>query len=503
MVATQRPPGDPCTMVLFGARGDLTKRLIIPSLYNLSRSGLLPDTFELMGVDHGDQTSEGWRDGLLTSLRSYTQKADSEAKIATVDVSAWEKLASKMTYVKGGFEDDELYGRLSARLATKKNILFYLAVADRFFGPIIDKLGDALLAKVDQSSASTPYWRRVVIEKPFGHSLQSAIDLKSRIKKHLADDQIYLIDHFLGKNIVQNIVALRFANGIFEPIWNRDHIDHVQITVSETIGVETRGRFYESTGALRDMVPNHVFNLISLIAMEAPIGFDPSSLNRKKEEVFRAMPAARPNKAVRGQYGEGTLNGNSVIAYRNEPNVGRDSKVETYVAMKLEIDNWRWAGVPFYLRTGKHMSKRLTEIAIAFKQAPFTLFRDTPVANLEPNYLTLQIAPTEGISLQFEVRRPGPFLELAPVRMDFLYDKWFPSEPNVGYETLLYDVMTGDLSLFMSPDIVEQCWRVVEPVVDYFEKSDTEPEAYASGSAGPDAADALIQFGTGRKWRKL
>ena len=299
-------------------------------------------------------------------------------------------------------------------------------------------------------------------------------------------------------------MAFRFANGLFEPIWNRDGIDHVQITAAETVGVEQRGKFYELTGALRDMVPNHLFSLISMVAMEPPTGFDAAAVRDKKAELLTAMPATRPERAVRGQYGAGTVLGKKAKAYRQEPDVAPGSKVETYVAMTLEIDNWRWAGVPFYIRTGKHLSLRSTEIAICFKQAPYPSFKDTPVEIfLRPNWLVLSISPDEGISLQFEVKRRGPVVDLAAVKMDFHYDDWFPKEPNVGYETLIYDVMIGDPTLFMRADMVEQTWRIVQPVLDaWAKKSASDLPIYPAGSAGPTEADALLAR-DGRSWRSL
>jgi glucose-6-phosphate 1-dehydrogenase len=327
--------------------------------------------------------------------------------------------------------------------------------------------------------------------------------LNARILRTLREDQIFRIDHFLGKDTVQNIMAFRFANGLFEPTWNRDRIDHVQITVAETVGVEQRGKFYEATGALRDMVPNHVFTLLSMVAMEPPTGFDAASIRTKKAEVFAAMPAVEPARSVRGQYGDGTVLGKQMKAYRKEPNVAADSNVETYVAMELEIDNWRWAGVPFYVRTGKHLARRLTEIAIRFKQAPYAAFQDTPVDALRANWLVLSIAPDEGISLQFEVKRPGPVVDLAAVKMDFQYDDWFPKEPNVGYETLIYDVMIGDPTLFMRADMVEQAWRIVQPVLDAWAAEKADFPDYDSGSDGPTAADELLTGDGGRAWRPV
>jgi glucose-6-phosphate 1-dehydrogenase len=487
-------PAEPCAMVIFGASGDLTKRLLVPALYNLARTKVLPENFALIGVSRGDMKPGDWAKDLHDFLQA-TLKGEA------VDEEAWSRLAKAMIYVAGDVTADKLYADLGDALAkadkehgTKGNAIFYLAVADKLFGPIVDQLGKSGLAKQDKN------WRRVVIEKPFGNSYASAKALNRRILNDLGEDQIFRIDHFLGKDAVQAIMAFRFANGLFEPIWNRDRIDHVQITVAETVGVEKRGEFYEATGALRDMVPNHVLALLSMVAMEPPVGFDEQAVRSKKADVLCAMPAVRPQDVVRGQYGAGTMDGKQVKAYRDEPDVARGSKVETYVAMKLEIDNWRWAGVPFYVRTGKHLSARNTEIAICFKQAPFTAFQDTPVESLRPNWLVLRIQPNEGISLQFEVKKRGPAVELAAVKMDFKYDDWFPKEANVGYETLIYDVMIGDPTLFMRADMVEQGWRIVQPALDA-EAGGDAPLAYESGSDGPKAADALIARDGNRAWR--
>jgi glucose-6-phosphate 1-dehydrogenase len=493
-------------MVIFGAGGDLTKRLLVPALYNLATTGLLPEHFQLIGVDLADLNADSWRDSLHAMLQSFIGKAASESRIDKIDEDNWKRLTGHIGYIKGDLTDAGTYQKLKQQIEGKSetggNCLFYLAIADRFFGPVVTHLGQAGLFEEnwDADGKAPEHWRRVVIEKPFGHDEASARSLNAAILRCAEEHQIYRIDHFLGKETVQNIMALRFANGMFEPLWNRDRIDHVQITVAETVGVETRGRFYEKTGALRDMVPNHVFQLLAMVAMEPPGGFDARAVRDRKADVFNAMRTVAPEDAVRGQYGPGP---DGVPGYRQEHDVDPASGIETYVAMQLAIDNWRWAGVPFYLRTGKHMSRRVTEIAIRFKPAPFAPFEDTNVAALPPNSLLLQIQPDEGIALQFEVKRPGPVVDLAAVRMAFKYADWFPKEPNIGYETLIYDVMMGDQTLFNRADQVEETWRVVGRVLDTWskEKPGNFPN-YTSGSNGPAEADALLAR-SGRAWRPV
>jgi glucose-6-phosphate 1-dehydrogenase len=507
----QAKPADPCAMVIFGATGDLTKRLLVPALYNLMRTNVLPENFALIGVARTPGTVEDWRGSLYGMLKSFIGNASAEFAVDQIDETVWKRLAERMTYVQGDMTTPELYDRLRGVLAevkkthgTRGNAIFYLAIGDQFFGPVVEQLGKAkLTVQGDDGKGKDPFWRRVVIEKPFGHSFDSARDLNARILQILQEEQIFRIDHFLGKDTVQSITAFRFANGIFEPLWTRDRIDHVQITAAETVGVERRGKFYEATGALRDMVPNHVFSLLSMVAMEPLTAFDAAAIRSKKAEVLTAMPSVTPQRVVRGQYGAGMVLGKPVRAYRDEPDVAPDSCVETFVAMHLEIDNWRWAGVPIYIRTGKHMSARNTEIAICFKQAPYAAFQDTPVDALRPNWLVLRIAPDEGISLQFEVKRPGPVVDLAAVKMDFHYDDWFPKERNVGYETLLYDVMIGDQTLFMRADIVEQGWRIVQPVLDAWDDlEECDVPVYPAGSAGPGEAAQLLTR-DGRQWRPI
>jgi glucose-6-phosphate 1-dehydrogenase len=505
------PPADPCVMVLFGATGDLTRRLVVPALYNLAKAGTLPKDFALIGVARSEDSTEGWRKQLLDALKGFA-KAGETFRADGIEEAVWNRLAETMSFVQGDLTKPELYEELKGAIETatkahrtKGNVLFYLAVADSLFAPIVERLGAAGLAEQAMDShGKARFWRRVVVEKPFGHSLDSARELNARLLKVLGEDQIFRIDHFLGKDTVQSIIAFRFANGLFEPIWNRDRIDHVQITAAETVGVEQRGEFYEQTGALRDMVPNHLLSLLCLVAMEPPTGFDAAAIREKKADVLAAMPVANPAKAVRGQYAKGRVLHKAAKAYSDEPDVSVKSRVETYAALELEIDNWRWAGVPFFLRTGKHLERRVTEIAIAFKPAPYSAFQDTPVDALRPNNLVIRIAPDEGISLQFEVKRRGPVVELAPVRMQFCYDDWFPREANVGYEILLYDVMIGDPTLFMRADMIEHGWRIVQPVLDAWAKEKPDFPDYASGAEGPKAADELIaRSGHGRRWRSL
>jgi glucose-6-phosphate 1-dehydrogenase len=503
--AETAPVAPPCAMVIFGATGDLTKRLVVPALYNLGHARRLPDGFRLIGFSRPEQSAEVWRNSLFDMMKdSVSHKGEFETD--GIDEATCRWLGERMDYLPGDLNDRDAYGRLGAYLdglgATGGNRLYYLAVADRFFSVAVDGLGAAGLVTEKDGQ-----WRRVVIEKPFGHDLASAKTLNADILKHLQERQIFRIDHFLGKETVQNIMALRFANGLFEPLWNRTHIDHVQITAAETVGVEHRGSFYEKTGALRDMVPNHLFQLLAMTAMEPPNSFDAEAVRAKKAEVIESIrpfdPAEVLNDAVRGQYAGGEVQGATAQAYRNEPDVTPHSNTETFVACKLKIDNWRWAGVPFYLRTGKHLARRRTEIAILFHQAPFTLFRGTDVERMHPNWMILRIQPDEGIALEFAAKRPGPTVKLSTVSMDFAYSHYFKLACNTGYETLLYDCMIGDATLFQRADNIEAGWRAVQPILDaWAEYPPCSFPNYTSGSSGPAAADSLLAR-DGRAWRPL
>jgi glucose-6-phosphate 1-dehydrogenase len=491
----------PCALVIFGAAGDMTRRLLLPALYNLRRSKLLPEDFAIIGVARTDRNDETFRREVEADLREFAT-----TQVAAPD-SRW--FGERTYYLQANFDDPASYAKLAQRLAevglrhnTGGNCLFYLATPAQVFATIVERLGEAGLTREEEGK-----WRRVIIEKPFGTDLPSAQALNRRLLGVLGESQIYRIDHYLGKETVQNIMVFRFANGIFEPLWNRNHVDHVQITVAETVGVETRGKFYDATGALRDMVPNHLCQLLTLIAMEPPVCFDADALRSEKGKVLDAVhrfgEQAALHNAVRGQYGAGSVKGKTVEAYRAARDVARDSRTETYVAMKVLIDNWRWAGVPFYLRTGKSLINRRTEVAIQFKQAPFALFRDTPVERLTPNDLVLQIQPEEGATLRFSAKIPGPIVHMGGVEMKFNYGDYFKVAPSTGYETLIYDCMLGDATLFQRADNIEDGWRLVQPLLDAWAKNPREDlPVYPAGSAGPHEADELLAR-DGRRWRPV
>jgi glucose-6-phosphate 1-dehydrogenase len=494
------PPADPCVMVIFGASGDLTKRKLIPALMNLETSGLLSEHFAVIANARADNTDESFRQKLIEDVREFVPPDVFER------VKTW--IRERVFYVRGEFGDEAMYQRLggaimrvSEQVGTRGNVLFYLATPPDYFVEIVQRLGQAGLLKEQEGQA----WRRVIIEKPFGHDLESAQLLNREIGRVLHESQIYRIDHYLGKETVQNLMVFRFANGIFEPVWNRRYIDHVQITVAETVGVEGRGGYYESAGALRDMVQNHLFQVLALTALEPPVSFEADTVRDERVKPLRAIrPFSRKCiecDVVRGQYAAGESNDQRVPGYREEPNVDANSRTETYVAMRVYIDDWRWADVPFYLRTGKRLPKRVSEIAIQFKKAPLLLFRGSCEQQMESNLLIVRIQPDEGIALRFQAKVPGPDVTLGTVRMDFKYADYFGSKPSTGYETLLYDCMTGDSTLFHRADIIETGWKVVTPILEEWEHNQHIPLAnYAAGTWGPKEADELLQR-DGRRWR--
>jgi glucose-6-phosphate 1-dehydrogenase len=499
-LTNQKKP-DPCSFVIFGATGDLTHRLVMPSLYNLEATGLLPEKFCVVGVARKGTSNDDLRDSLMKGLRQYATRP--------VDDKVARRLLECVTSSEADPADPASFDAMRERLeklesnrATGGNRLFYLATPPTAFAPISRELG-----RTDMLKEANGAWRRLVVEKPFGTDLASAKALNDELLKIVTEHQIYRIDHYLGKETVQNILVLRFANGMFEPIWNRNHIDHVQITVDEKLGVGHRGSFYDATGALRDMVPNHLFQLLSLVAMEPPIRFDAHSVRSEKADVLAAIQTQSETEAlrnsVRGQYLDGKIGDTEIEDYTRTEDVGPGSTTETYAALKLTIDNWRWAGVPFYLRTGKALGIKRTEVAIKFKQAPFAMFNCTPVDALAENYMVIGVEPTEGIALQFNTKVPGPTITISGVEMKFRYKDYFKAEPATGYETLIYDCMIGDNILFQRADSVEAGWKAVQPFLDAWRKAGAKGlEKYKAGSEGPAGAEELLKR-DGRSWRKL
>jgi glucose-6-phosphate 1-dehydrogenase len=498
-LSNQRKP-DPCSFVIFGVTGDLTHRLVIPSLYNLEANGLLPDKFCVVGVARRGMSNDDLRSSLMKGLREFATRPveDAVAKRLLECVTSIEADPKNPTSFDAMRDQLE---QLETSRSTGGNRLFYLATPPAAFAPISRELGRTGMLKEANGA-----WRRLVVEKPFGTDLASAKALNSELLKILDEHQIYRIDHYLGKETVQNILVLRFANGMFEPIWNRNHIDHVQITVDEQLAVGHRGSFYDVTGALRDMVPNHLFQLLSLVAMEPPIRFDAHSVRSEKADVLAAIQTQSETDAlknsVRGQYLDGKIGDSAIAAYTNTEEVKPGSTTETYAALKLTIDNWRWAGVPFYLRTGKALGNKRSEVAINFKQAPFAMYTCTPVDRLSQNYLVISIEPTEGITLQFNTKVPGPVISIDGVEMKFRYKDYFKAEPATGYETLIYDCMIGDNILFQRADSVEAGWQAVQPFLDAWKKAGAKGlEKYRAGSEGPTSADELLKR-DGRSWRR-
>jgi glucose-6-phosphate 1-dehydrogenase len=488
---------EPTAVVIFGASGDLTKRKLLPALFHLEQSGLLPPDFSVVGVARRplqDEFRKDMRDGIL----QFGGVKEGEAKL--------DDFMGKVSYHAMNFDDPKGYGELKSLLESidqkqgiKGNRLFYLATAPEYFADIIEQLGAHSMAKPERGKV------HIIIEKPFGHDLTSARQLNDEVNKVFAEDQIFRIDHYLGKETVQNILVFRFANGIFEPVWNRNFVDHVQITAAEDIGIEGRGPFYEKAGALRDVVQNHVMELLSFVALEPPVSFEADAMRREKVKVWRSIQAIHPLDAVRGQYGPGKTDGKDVKGYRQEERVDPNSGTETYAALKIGIENWRWAGVPFYLRAGKRLAKRATEITIQFKQPPQLLFKNQSGAcrELQPNLITMRIQPDEGISLRFGAKVPSPNMEVCPVNMNFSYADAFGKSSANGYERLLLDAMLGDATLFAHRDGVEATWALLTPVLDHW--ANTKPKGfpnYAAGTWGPESGEELLAR-DGRTWRKL
>ncbi|HEU5457187.1 MAG TPA: glucose-6-phosphate dehydrogenase [Terracidiphilus sp.] len=489
---------EPGIMVIFGASGDLTKRKLLPALFHLEQSGLLPKQFAIVGVARrplGGEFAADMREGIV------------EFGGVDKDDPKLDEFIAKVGYYALSFGDASHYAGLKAeldRIATERNIggdrLFYLATAPEYFAPIIENLGAEGMAQPEKGRVG------VVIEKPFGHDLDSAKELNRHVNAVFHESQVFRIDHYLGKETVQNILVFRFANGIFEPIWNRNYIDHVQITAAETLGVEGRGPFYEKAGALRDVVQNHVMELLSFVAMEPPSSFDAEAVRREKVKAWRAIPSVPILNAVRGQYGPGVVEGQKVVGYRDEERVDPESGTETYAAVRLEIENWRWAGVPFYLRAGKRLKKRATEISIQFKQPPLLIFNRMqgggPCHEIQPNLLTIRIQPDEGIALRFGSKVPTtPEMSVCPVTMDFDYAGAFGKSSANGYERLLLDAMLGDQTLFAHRDGVEVTWALYTPILQAWAAKNPEVfPNYFAGTWGPDCADRLLER-DGRVWR--
>jgi glucose-6-phosphate 1-dehydrogenase len=487
-------------VVIFGASGDLTRRLLLPSLYNLAEEQLLPDQFAILGVG---------RSGSADELRGKFREFISASEGGVVDDQALNRVLGNFSYLQADFADDAAWDRLAEAIRTScdaigsQNALFYLAVAPEQFLPISEKLSARGLLQEEEGSR----WRRVVIEKPFGTDYKSARELNRGLTAVMREHQVYRIDHYLGKETVQNIMVFRFGNGIFEPVWNRRYVDHVQITVAESLGVEQRGGYYDQTGALRDMVPNHLFQILSLTAMEPPSSLDATALHNEQVKVLDAIEPLITTEDgagnyVRAQYETGVINAEPVTAYRAEPKVSPSSLTETYAAFKIEVDNWRWAGVPFYLRTGKRLKRKKSEVVIQFRQPPLALFREASMAPPEPNQLVISIQPEETIKMRFSAKVPGPQVTSSPVDMSFNYSEHFSAEHKTGYETLLYDAMTGDRSLYKRADMIESGWAVVDRILSGWAEDGSDLARYNAGSQGPAAADRLLARDA-RKWRPL
>jgi glucose-6-phosphate 1-dehydrogenase len=490
----------PCAMIIFGASGDLTRRKLLPAIYSLARDRLLPETFAVVGYARRPYSQAEFQ-------ARAKEGCDAYARRKPVDPALWERFGHDISYVQGTFAEPDGYVRLREHLeqldqtrGTRNNRLFYLATPPSEFADILRNLSEQGLLRDNDGYA------RVIIEKPFGRDLPTARELNAVVRQYLREDQTYRIDHYLGKETVQNIMVFRFANGIFEPLWSRDHIDHVQITVAEDIGMEGRGNFFEEAGILRDIIQNHLFQILSLMAMEPPVSLDATAIRDEKVKLLRALrpvdQARFHEQVVRAQYVRGSVGGSEAPAYHEEPNVSPTSKTETYAAMKLYIDNWRWSGVPFYLRAGKRLPKKVVEFAIHFKQAPSALFRDVLPQGTRSNCLVVRVQPDEGISINFDSKVPGPTMQIHPLNMEFRYGTAFGAAPLEAYERLLLDAMLGDSTLFIRDDEIELAWAWCDQVLNRWASDDQAPvHTHSAGSWGPEAADELLHR-DGRHWRR-
>jgi glucose-6-phosphate 1-dehydrogenase len=481
---------DPCAFVIFGASGDLTQRKLIPALYSLAYRRLLPEKFAVLGAARTEETDEAFRERMEEAVKKHARDPFRE--------DVWEPLAEGMHYISTDFGDKAFEHRLTERVAkideergTLGNRVFYFAVPPSAIAGLVNEVGQRRSAKG---------WTRLVIEKPFGHDLDSARALTAQLHEYFTEDEIFRIDHYLGKETVQNVLALRFANGIFEPIWNRQFIDHVQITVAETIGIEARAEYYERAGAIRDIFQNHLLQLLALTAMEPPIDFTSEQVRNEKVKALRSLHTPGPKSVVRGQYGRGYVEGEEVPGYREEPGVTPDSMTETYVAAKLFVDNWRWADTPFYVRMGKRLARRETTIAIQFKSAPHPPFEESATEGLRPNVLVVHVQPDEGVSLAIGAKVPGAGMMIRNVHMDFLYGGAFRTGLPEAYERLILDAMLGDQTLFTRTDEVEEQWSLVDAIVAAWRRDRPAFPNYAAGTWGPASANELIER-DGRAWR--
>jgi glucose-6-phosphate 1-dehydrogenase len=482
---------DPCALVIFGASGDLTKRKLIPALYSLALRRLLPERFGVIGAARTEESDDDFRERMRSGIQEFARDS--------FDGETWDWLAERMRYVALDFADGDGQERivkvlkeLDEQHGTAGNRVYYLAVPPSAIGTIVREVGER---------RSTKGWTRLIVEKPFGRDLETATALNTELQQYFDESEIFRIDHYLGKETVQNLLALRFANGIFEPIWNRQFVDHVQITVAESIGIESRGSFYEQAGAIRDIFQNHLLQLVALTAMEPPIDFTADSVRNEKVKVLRAMHTPGPKHFVRGQYGRGYVEGQEAPAYREEAEVDPNSMTETFVAAKLYVDNWRWADTPFYIRAGKRLARRETTIAIEFKRAPHPPFEDTGEEELRPNVLVCHIQPDEGVSLEFAAKVPGQGMTLRTVHMDFLYGGAFRTGIPEAYERLILDCLLGDATLFTRADEVEEQWSLVDAIVALWKRDRPVFPNYDSGTWGPVAADELLRR-DGRSWRR-